>query len=235
MAEEDFHEIQLNGKQLVFLFMAGTVAAVVIFLSGLMVGRNLRVPRAEAAATTAETAVTDPTRPSDQVPPPPTAATESSTPVSTGETLTYATRLEAPTPAAEDIGRDDAARSAAKPGEKASAAAAKSPAPAPTTPAPADKAPAAKNAAAPKETAAPLGLNAEPPGTGWAVQVQAVKTRDQADAIARRLAAKGYPTFVTVRGAGYGVRVGKYDDKSEAEATKARLEKEEQLKPWVTR
>jgi len=50
MAEEEFHEIQLNGKQLVFLFMAGTVAAVVIFLCGLMVGRNLRSPRLEAAA-----------------------------------------------------------------------------------------------------------------------------------------------------------------------------------------
>ena len=43
MADEEFHEIQLNGKQLVFLFMAGTVAAVVIFLCGLMVGRNLHV------------------------------------------------------------------------------------------------------------------------------------------------------------------------------------------------
>ena len=54
MADEEFHEIQLNGKQLVFLFMAGTVAAVVIFLCGLMVGRNLQVPRLEAAAATSE-------------------------------------------------------------------------------------------------------------------------------------------------------------------------------------
>ncbi len=32
--EDGFHEIQLNGKQLVFLFMAATVVSVVIFLCG---------------------------------------------------------------------------------------------------------------------------------------------------------------------------------------------------------
>ncbi|MDR1989933.1 MAG: hypothetical protein LBQ09_06840, partial [Acidobacteriaceae bacterium] len=43
--DDNFHEIQLNGKQLVFLFMAATVACVVIFLCGLMVGRGVRVAR----------------------------------------------------------------------------------------------------------------------------------------------------------------------------------------------
>ena len=42
MSDEGFHEIQLNGKQLVFLFMAATVVSVVIFLSGVMVGRGVR-------------------------------------------------------------------------------------------------------------------------------------------------------------------------------------------------
>jgi hypothetical protein len=37
-ANEGVHEIQLNGKQLVFMFMAVTVVAVVIFLCGVMVG-----------------------------------------------------------------------------------------------------------------------------------------------------------------------------------------------------
>jgi hypothetical protein len=32
--DEAFHEIQLNGKQLLFLFMAATVVSVVIFLCG---------------------------------------------------------------------------------------------------------------------------------------------------------------------------------------------------------
>ena len=36
--DEGFREIQLNGKQLVFLFMAATVVSVVIFLCGVLVG-----------------------------------------------------------------------------------------------------------------------------------------------------------------------------------------------------
>src|SRR3954469_11847697 len=97
------------------------------------------------------------------------------------------------------------------------------------------------NDVAPKPaTAKPLAketpaAGTEPPGGGWVVQVQAVTSRTEADALARRLTAKGYRTFVTPRGSGYGVRVGKFDKKSDAEATRARLEKEEQFKPWVTR
>ena len=41
-ADDGFHEIQLSGKQLVFLFMATTVVSVVIFLCGVLVGRNVR-------------------------------------------------------------------------------------------------------------------------------------------------------------------------------------------------
>ena len=37
MADDGIHEIRLNGKQLVFLFMAATVVAVVVFLFGVMV------------------------------------------------------------------------------------------------------------------------------------------------------------------------------------------------------
>ena len=43
--DDGFHEIQLNGKQLVFLFMAVTVVSVVIFLSGVLVGRGVRAER----------------------------------------------------------------------------------------------------------------------------------------------------------------------------------------------
>ncbi len=46
IAQDDgFHEIQLNGKQLVFVFMAATVVSVVIFLCGVLVGRGVRVDR----------------------------------------------------------------------------------------------------------------------------------------------------------------------------------------------
>ena len=46
MSDEQFHEFHLDGKQMVFLFMASTVVAVVIFLCGVMVGRGVREIRA---------------------------------------------------------------------------------------------------------------------------------------------------------------------------------------------
>jgi cell division septation protein DedD len=230
MADEEFHEIQLNGKQLVFLFMAGTVAAVVIFLCGLMVGRNLRVPRLEAAAANTEAVVTDPTRPPDAlVPPAPAEANTSGPPVSTTVELTYSSRLEDPTPVEETLKPADVPAGRNKAPEKAPAS---SKAARAETPAP-------KPLADPVAKSAPAATNVEPPGNGWVVQVQASRSRAEAEALARRLNAKGYPTFVTPRGSGsllrYGVRVGKFAKKGDAEAMKTRLEKEEQFKPWVTR
>jgi len=214
MAEEEFHEIQLNGKQLVFLFMAGTVAAVVIFLCGLMVGRNLRSPRLEAAAAAADTVAGDPTRAGEELPPPPSAASEGSAPATIKEDLTYSTQLEAPNPPDEQLPPLN------KPVDKAVPAAPKV---LPPKPAVADK---------------PLAFP-EPSGNGWAVQVQAVNSREEAEGIARRLTAKKYPAFVTPRGTGtlikYGIRVGKFSKREDAELIKARLERDEQFKPWITR
>ena len=42
MTDQQFHEIQLSGKQLVFVFMSAVVVAVVIFLLGVSVGRGVR-------------------------------------------------------------------------------------------------------------------------------------------------------------------------------------------------
>ena len=52
--DEGFREIQLNGKQLVFLFMAATVVSVVIFLCGVLVGRGVRGGAESADAAAAE-------------------------------------------------------------------------------------------------------------------------------------------------------------------------------------
>src|SRR5438552_6334223 len=58
--DDGFHEIQLNGKQLVFLFMAATVVSVVIFLCGVLVGRGVRSER-QAALNDAAPASIEPT------------------------------------------------------------------------------------------------------------------------------------------------------------------------------
>jgi len=60
--DDGFREIQLNGKQLVFLFMAATVVSVVIFLCGVLVGRGVRVERSEAGGKTSKTFLITPVR-----------------------------------------------------------------------------------------------------------------------------------------------------------------------------
>jgi len=112
--DEGFHEIQLNGKQLVFLFMAATVVSVVIFLCGVLVGRGVRanqVASAEASPAAAS-GETSPQQPSS--PPQPTPAgsdpTAAAPPPAPADDLTYFNRLEKknapaetlkPTPASE--------------------------------------------------------------------------------------------------------------------------------------
>src|SRR5688500_6636946 len=102
MQDEAFHEIQLNGKQLVFLFMAATVVAVVIFLCGVMVGRGVQPLRAGAVTDMPVHAGLDPT-----VSQPPTASAatggNSSASATAQETLTYTERLEEPTPPVETL------------------------------------------------------------------------------------------------------------------------------------
>ena len=226
MTDEGLHEVQLNGKQLVFLFMVGTVIAVVIFLCGVLVGRGLRPAQASidlAAATDADGSF-DPTRepaldPTKELPPAGPASTPSDgTPVSARESLTYTERLESPNPLPDDL-REPARTAAATP-----------------KPPPPVRKPAAEPVAPASAPPSP-GL-AEPPGKGYVVQVMAVNTRAEADAVARRLGAKGYPAFVTTTGTGakvtYRVRVGKYDTRREADAISTRLQKEEQFKPWIT-
>jgi cell division septation protein DedD len=232
MADDGIHEIQLNGKQLVFLFMAVTVVAVVIFLCGVMVGRGVRVPRAGEPAEVSAAASVDPTAQTQSPTPAPsaTAPTEGTPPV-VAETLTYAERLEDSGPAPERLRESSDT----------------APAPTPPPPAPEPPSPSTRNgvsrtsaAAAPAtEPAASAPAMPEPAGSGFVVQVAAVRARAEAETIARRLAAKGYPSFVTTPGTGaanvFRVRVGKYPDRREAETVAGRLEKEEQFKPWITR
>jgi cell division septation protein DedD len=243
MADEGLHEIQLNGKQLVFLFMASTVVAVVIFLCGVMVGRGVRVQRPADANEASVDAASDPTVVTQApVPAASTAAAPTNTPVASQETLTYPDRLEGHEPAEETLKPG----SIREPGFNATApkpvATIAKVAPPPKS-APATKAvPVAAVAtppATPSPSAAPPALSREPAGTGFVVQVAAVNDRREADTIAKRLAAKGYPSFVTTPPNGtlrtFRVRIGKYPNRRDAQSIAARLQKEEQFKPWITK
>jgi cell division septation protein DedD len=245
MPVEGFHEIQLNGKQLVFLFMAATVVAVVIFLCGVMVGRGVPT-RTSTPINSPEHAALDPTA-SLGLPATQTVATSENAPLTAQETLTYPSLLEDPNPPVETLApppepplvtttRAETPRPAvAPPPPKPALAAAPKPVAAAPKPVVAAPRPAPAPAPKPEPVAAAGGALAEPAGTGFVVQVAAVRQRAEANTIARRLSGKGYPAFVTTSGANFRVRVGKFDDRREAESVAGRLEREEQFKPWITR
>ena len=220
MPDDGFHEIQLNGKQLVFLFMAATVVSVVIFLCGVLVGRGVKTERTGSSADAAAVAlVADPTLPQAGVTAPPAAGTDptAAAPPPTIDELTYSDRLGKKTDPPETIKSAPAL-----------------PLPAQTT-----REQLRPVAAPPVASSA---VRAQSPsagsGDGYVVQVAAVPEHD-ADTIAKRLTSKGYGVFVIAPGgtapALYRVRVGRFKTRREAEVVASRLQKEEQFKPWITR
>ena len=96
--DDGFHEIQLSGKQLVFLFMATTVVSVVIFLCGVLVGRGVRGEALSAAASTAPPPSVS--GPGASTPP---SASPSEPPASADPSVTYKVRLEAETPPVDTL------------------------------------------------------------------------------------------------------------------------------------
>ncbi len=64
MSDQGFHEVQLSGKQLVFLFMSAVVLAVMVFLLGVNVGQGVRSAVGETE-TTAEAVVPETLVPAD--------------------------------------------------------------------------------------------------------------------------------------------------------------------------
>jgi cell division septation protein DedD len=217
MSDDSFREIQLNGKQLVFLFMAATVVFVVIFLCGVLVGRGVR-PESLVAATEPVTA--QPT----EVPaePPPAASSEpvaDAPPPAADGALSYPDRLDS---------NEDAKETLKPAGER-------------PRPAPDADSPRVEPAPARSATAKPAGpaASTEPPGPGFAVQIAALRERAEAESIVQRLTGRGYSAYVLTPQSGganvYRVRVGKFKTRREAETIAGRLEKEEQFKPWIIR
>src|SRR5688572_14523253 len=165
MSDEGFHEIQLNGKQLVFLFMAATVVSVVIFLCGVMVGRGVRVQQGGTLAANAFDGVSDPTAPAES-PAPAAAPTTTGAPVTSQETLTYTQRLEEADPPVETLME---APSPTVAPARVVAAPVREPEPEPAVDEPLPRPAPTSGAAAP--------VAGEPAGPGFVVQVAAVRER----------------------------------------------------------
>jgi len=248
MSDEGFHEIQLNGKQLVFLFMAATVVSVVIFLCGVMVGRG--VPDRAAVASN-EPAGSTPETPSESTPV--RAAPESVGTRGSGQE-TQQTQ-QAPPPAQQQSASPPPDQTPPEPAadedvfktlvdeQKDTSVGTPKGRPSAAPPKPSERPPAAKPpvsaAAAPAAAPAAVAAGSSSAASGYAVQLAAVRERGEADAIAKRLVSKGYQAYVLVPQPGkppvYRVQVGRFKTRSEADRVASRLRKNEQFKPWVTR
>jgi cell division septation protein DedD len=214
MAEdESFRDIQLRGKQLVFLFMATTVVAVVIFVCGVMVGRGVKTSTAGQTLTQ----------------PQPDLTGDLVSPAQGGVTAEVPAGMSADNvPPPVEVGPE----SAPAPGP---ARGVKQPPTEKWETAPMTSAQPVGTATSTPAVGTAL---AEPPGDGYVVQVAALSQRSPAEAIGKQLLAKGYHAFVVPPSGStslFCVRIGKFKERREAEAVLRRLEKEEQFKPWITR
>ncbi len=221
LAPEDdgFREIQLSGKQLVFLFMAATVVSVVIFLCGVLVGRGVRAersaamqadaltesPSADATPRPEQVAASEPD-PREAVPPTPLVGEPEGT---EAQNPTAPPLEEAP------IAIDRSGSSAPGPKQPPAAAPSKSaaakPAAAPVVPVPAPAPPpAAAKATTPPATSAP------------AANAPAVSPLPPAAAPAPAAAPVAASATDAPR-TGYAVQVAAVDVRNEADAMVKRL------------
>lgn len=203
--DDGFHEIQLNGKQLVFLFMAGTVVAVVIFLLGVFVGRGVRAEPGQTDPLIAQQSSTMPDIP------PAASSSGSEAPASASEDLSYPARL----------GNADAPREVLREPPPPS------PEPPARAPSPAAAAPSASDV--PGEPAGD-GFAIQLAALGKREEAEGIVRRLAGKGYSAYLMAppSGAPAV-------YRVRVGKFKDRREAESVSTRLQKEEQFKPWIVR
>ena len=218
--DDGFHEIQLNGKQLVFLGMATTLVSVVIFLCGVLVGRGVKPldTVAQAAGPQAfDTPVSSPVAPgaiATPAPAPPATPAPSGARDSGRRSRGCRTRRRHRADAARRRTRPVGARAGERPRRRPGQAGcrrtaavepktpkvepreAAKPKPAPVQ---ASAAPPAPVAAAPKPTPAPAAVATAAPasaGGAIAVQVGAFATRKEADALAKKLSGRGYAVYV---------------------------------------
>ena len=247
MAPQTSNDITPSPKQIVFLFMAATVVAVVVFLCGVLVGRGVPLGPMTAtgvfAAAGGDGPFPDARHPAvvDSLNAEPSAAAMS------GDDLTYYRRLESDTPLDERLVDPDPVSTAPPPPPIAEApepvieSAALDPGP-PASP-PVDSAvPSGGDLPEPVTEPPPADpvTALAPSRSGFTVQVAALRERDVAQEVADHLSAKGFPAFVVDPApdapvAVFRVRVGRYPDRRDAERVLHRLASEEQYKPWITR
>ena len=247
MADDNTRGVQLNEKQLVFVLMAAGVICGVVFLFGVMVGRNVQLSRgasAEGTMISPPQVVSDPQPSADPLSAKPAGAA--------GDEYSYPKRLsqaEAPAERLKPAGPADStgATPTSPPGGKPAAVPAPNQAGSGSAPPdmpdeastvkPTTDGPAAASRFVDTPAAKPAGDAASGLFT---VQIMAKKKRPEADAMAKKLHAKGYDVRVVVpedgdRSGVFRVKVGSYKTRAEAEAVASRIKGDGPFPTWVTR
>ena len=231
MSDQGFHEVQLSGKQLVFLFMSAVVVVVVVFLLGVNVGRGVRsavgdtevLAQGDPAVSKgpdAAAAVTDPAKPAQPE-------------------LSYHDMLLGAN-AKDDKGAaataDKGAAAEKTPPSEAPPAISEAPPPVLTsTPTPVPPAPRATQTPTPQTPAAAPRSS----GSDWFLQTGAYSTQAVAEGEVAKLKQLNVPAFVvapeaTDRQKLFRVRVGPYANRAEADQVSSRLRRQG-FKPSITR
>jgi cell division protein FtsN len=221
MADSGVREIQLTGKQLVFLFMASVVLIVSVFLLGVSVGRG--VHGAQAISGVAEAAPATTTEPPVPVP----VNTPGATAGTTYQTALAAGGAQATTPPQSP----PAPQASSTPAPKSNPAPPPALTPPPPSAIPATSAPASNTAAKTTTQAKPPA-----PATGaWFVQIESFKSKDSADALAAKLRAKGYAVSIVDAKPLFKVRVGPYAQRSDTDTVVEKMKKDGFSSAFVTR
>jgi len=252
MSDQGFHEIQLTGKQLVFLFMAAVVLAVSIFLLGVSVGRGVRSSVGTAAdlGAPSDTTASASTPPATNVTPadldyrqklqstPSTGAAAAgaiSGAAAAAAASSAATKpVEPPQPPPElpaDAGKKpDLTAMANDPNAAKTTTPKPTPAPAKPTPTPVKPTPTPSKPAA-ASTSKP---SAPPAEAGWSVQLNAFKTQGAADSFIKELKGKGYTAYSVPSATLFKVLVGPFSNRADADKMASRLKKDGYT-PLITR
>lgn len=207
MSDDGIHEISLNGKTLVFIFMATTVLLVVTFLLGVLVGRGAReLQGLNQKVLTSDVVEEDLVEEFEMAPE--LVLPEDET-VQMGD-LSYPGRLTSPDAMQESVNPDSGLIEEVLPSEVESIITEQTPL---------------------------AGSSLESVRVGFTVQVTAVRSREDAEAMLEQLLSDDYPAYLLEPNAPaelYRVRVGQYQDQKEADDMRRRLE-EAQFPAWITR
>tara|TARA_B100000949_G_C14197053_1_gene414313 strand:- start:419 stop:1045 length:627 start_codon:yes stop_codon:yes gene_type:complete len=207
MSDDGIHEISLNGKTLVFIFMATTVLLVVTFLLGVLVGRGAReLQGLNQKVLTSDVAEEDLVEEFEMAPEGVLPEDET---VQMGD-LSYPGRLTSPDVMQESVNPDSGLIEEVLPSEVESIITEQTPL---------------------------AGSSLESVKVGFTVQVTAVRSREDAEAMLEQLLSDDYPAYLLEPNAPaelYRVRVGQYQDQKEADDMQRRLE-EAQFPAWITR